>query len=326
MSRTAAPIPSPCIRSTPPRGADRGGISDRGGHRPGRRHRRSHGSLSLCGEPGFQRCVGLPSISAGTLTPIVDSPFSVGAEPASLAHRSQRQFSLCHEFQRQLGLGIPDRPRDRHLERHLRLAVCGAAQAPVSIAIDPTEAFAFVANNTPTKHCFRYTLNATTGALTPSSGRPSRREPTRSRWRSIRRAAIVFAANVRRHESGRHVHHHAGQRRLDRVRPPSAAALSTDRRGDRSFGAFSSMRRTTIRTICPPIPRARAARLHPSPARPLPWASNRIRSRSTSCVVLAVPSMASPRSRMSIHDVTAGKHVPREFNVIIEIPHELPIP
>ncbi len=39
--------------------AERGRFADCGGKRPGRSERRPHGSLSLCGKPDFQQCVGL---------------------------------------------------------------------------------------------------------------------------------------------------------------------------------------------------------------------------------------------------------------------------
>src|SRR5471032_2470535 len=74
----------------------------------------------------------------------------------------------------------------------------------------------------------------------------------------------------------------------------------------------------------PPTSSALRVRSPPLPAHPSPRASSRTPSRSTSADaplrVCCANSLPFKDRAMSVHDVPAGKHVPQEFNVIIEIP------
>jgi 6-phosphogluconolactonase (cycloisomerase 2 family) len=111
--------------------------------------------------------------TTGTLTAIGGSPFAAGLLPTSVAVDPTGKFAYVTNEMSSDVSGYTIDPTTGALTAISGSPFLsgGSGSRPFSIAVGPTGKFAYVANNSP-GNVSAYTINPTTGALTPISGSP----------------------------------------------------------------------------------------------------------------------------------------------------------
>jgi len=110
------------------------------------------------------------TLSGGTATAVVGSPYTVGANPFALAVDPNGNFLYVVNYADNNVTVFSIAAGTGELAT-ISGSPFGTGTGPVSIAIDPTDTFAYVANETSSS-ISEFALNPSTGALTVVSGSP----------------------------------------------------------------------------------------------------------------------------------------------------------
>ena len=139
------------------------------------RHRReSSGAVQFAYVTNFgSKNVSAYAIDAtsGALTPLAGTPVESGHRALGNCDRSNRQVRLRSQRWLQRCFRLYHRCDERRAEKGERVAVCRGHQSHYVMAVDPSGKFAYVPN-LGSNNISAYTIDATSGALTPVTGSP----------------------------------------------------------------------------------------------------------------------------------------------------------
>ncbi len=106
----------------------------------------------------------------GALTQVAGSPFAAGKGPIGMAVDPTGKFAYVSNDLRQC-FRLYSQSDHRRANAGGGVAVCGGPLSANAVAVDPTGKFAYV-TNCVSGNVSAYTIDATSGALTPVAGSP----------------------------------------------------------------------------------------------------------------------------------------------------------